>query len=289
MAETLEAPSQEQAPTQESQAPDPYALDEQTLSGLAPEARVAFDGAVKTWRTKAEEQAKAAAQKAAEETASKYKDYDEQKKYGDALRQMAADPRFQQVYQAVYGNQQQQQPQLAAPAEEYALAVQEAAAGNPARLNQIFMRTVQQVAAPTLREFTQLKQERAQDQQIDSLFRAHPDAEELDDVGLFGEGTPTPLELAIHRVVDQQGGTFEQAYTVARQIAQAYEKKYKNAALGMVNGKKESVTESASRQTKDSNTVIEVASGEEALRKNIEAEMKGQKVTYVAKQRTFRR
>jgi hypothetical protein len=178
---------------------------------------------------------------------------------------------------------------MAATNEQYALAIQEAAAGDPTKLNAIITRSFQMIAAPTIKEFTQLKQEQAQDRELDALFRMYPDAEELDDPKLFGEGNPTPLELAVHRVVDQQGGTFEQAYKVARQMASALESKYKNQALGMVNGKKQSVTEKTSVQSKETDNIVEVGSGEEALRKNVEASMRGQKVTYVAKQRTFRR
>lgn len=289
MEQTLEQPIVEEsvtAPVQE----DPYAIDESQLAMLAPEARQAFDNVSKQWREKAEGYAKTRAEKAAEETSARYKDYDEHKKYSEALKQLTGDPRFQQWYQAVSAQpQQQQQQMMVARPEEYALAIQEAAAGDPTKFNQLIMRSFQQIAAPTIREFTQLKQEQAQDRELDTLFRAHPDASELDDTSLFGEGNPTPLELAVHRVVDQQGGTFEQAYAVARQIASAYEKKYKDKALGLVDGKKQSVTEQTSQQSKETDNIVEVGSAEEALRKNVEATMRGQKVTYVAKSRTFQR
>jgi hypothetical protein len=281
------AVKEETAPTS-----DPFAMDESQLSALAPEARVAFDNVAKAWRSKAEEYTKSAAQKAMEETASKYRDYDENKQYANALRQLTSDPRFVQWYQSIQSQglqQQQQQAMQVATAEDYALAVQEAAAGNPQRMQQIRMREFQALAAPALKEFNEMKVQQQQDREIDKLFKMHPDAEELDALGRTQDGEPSLLEWAVYDIVDKKGGTYEQAYQHAKRIADAMSKKSKDAALGLVNGKKQSVTEQVSQQSKETDNVIEVASGEEALRKNIEATMKGQKVTFYAKPRLARK
>ena len=78
MDQVLEAPPVEEISATPSETPpanDPFSLDESSLASLAPEARVAFDNAVKTWRTKADEFAKSSSQKAVEEATSKFKDY----------------------------------------------------------------------------------------------------------------------------------------------------------------------------------------------------------------------
>jgi len=292
MEQTLETPQEQtlEAPIQESTpSADPFAIDEQELSTLAPEARVAFDNVTKKWRSKVDEYSQSAAQKAAEEASSRYKDYDEQKKYADALRQLTQDPRFVQWYQQVsQQGSQTQVPQVASP-EEWAQAVQEAASGNSTRMQAIIGRQFQIMAAPTMRQFQELQMQTQQDREIDTLFKAHPDAEELDELGRETENDPSLLEWAIYDVVDKKGGTFEQAYLQARRIADQINKKSKDAALGLVNGKKQSVTEKTSQQSKESDNIIEVASANEALRKNVEASMKGQKVTYVAKNRVLGR
>src|ERR1700679_1875141 len=109
MEQTLEQPTAPQ-PTQGQD--DPFAIDEAQLSTLAPEARQAFDTVAKSWREKAEGYAKTRAEKAAEETSAKYKDYDEQKKYAQSLRELASDPQFQQWYQQREQMRQNQQPQV---------------------------------------------------------------------------------------------------------------------------------------------------------------------------------
>lgn len=283
--QTLEAPQEtENKPTQEA---DPFALDETTLSSLPPESRVAFDSAVKQWRSKAEEHYKGVSQKAVEEATSKFKDYEDQKKHADALRQLAVDPRFVQWYQWIQGQQtqHQQNPQVASP-EEWAQAIQEAASGNNQRLIGIQQRQFQAWAAPTIKEFNELKEQQMQDRERDGLFSRHPDAEELDRTD--GD-KPSLLEMAVYQVVDKNHGTWEQAYEYARSIADTYKTDAKKAALGMVNDKKNGVTEKTPQQSKETDNIIEVGSGEEALRKNIEASMKGQKVTYVAKSRLARK
>lgn len=293
MEQTLEADQQTQTQTQDqgqdqSQGSnDPFSVDEGTLASLAPEARVAFDAAVKQWRTKADEHYRGVSQKAVDEATSKFKDYDEQKQYANALRQLTSDPRFVQWYQLMQGQQQQQQqPQQVGSPEEWAQAVQEAAAGQNQRLIALQQRQFQAWAAPTIREFNDLKEQQSQDRERDSLFTRHPDAEELDRT----EGSkPSLLEMAVYQVVDKNRGTWEQAYEYARSIADGYKKQAKDAALGLVTDKKNGVTEKGPQQLKETDNIIEVGSGEEALRKNIEASMRGQKVTYVAKSRLARK
>lgn len=286
MSDTLEADVTPQIEAPAALA-DPFSIDENALTSLAPEARTAFDSVVKTWRSKVDDYVKTASQKAAEEASAPYKDYEEQKKYATALRSLTADPRFVHWYQSIQGTPQgqPQQPPVAS-AEEYALAVQEAAAGNSEKLDAIIARKFSAMAAPTLREFESLKMQRAQDAERDSLFSRHADAQELD--RQKGD-EPSLLEMAVYHVVDRQGGTWEQAYQYARSIADAYKTEAKNAALGLVKDKKDSVTSAGQTQTKDTDNVIEVASAEEALRKTIEASMRGQKVTYVAKPRLSRK
>lgn len=287
MEQTIEQPTQTQEPpAQTTSAPDPYALDETQLSTLAPEARVAFDGVTKAWREKAE----AARTSAVQEATAKYKDYDEQKKFADALRQLSTQPWFVQAYnqsqqQQQLQQQQQQQNSIATP-EMWAQAVQEMAAGNPAFWNSLQQKQFMANAAPFIKDFQQMKTEQAQDRARDALFSAHPDADELD----IQEGdAPSLLEMAVYQVVDKQGGTWEQAYQYARSIADGYKKNAKDAALGLVNGKKASVTEQTSQQSRETENVVEVASAEEALRKNVEAAMRKQNVTYVAKNKVLRR
>lgn len=269
---------------------DPFSIDEGTLAQLTPEARVAFDSATKSWREKADSYAKTYSQKELEKVQSKYKDYDEKSQHSEALNRLVSDPRFAQWYQQTYQQQQQQQQQSArvASPEEWAQAISEAAGGNEQKLQGIIARQFQMMASPTIRQFQEQQQTIVQDRELDSLFRRHPDADELDDPKIWGEGK-TPLELAIHQVVDREGKTFEEAYQVARSMVDAANSRARNAAHGIVDAKKNSVTEAASKTSKETDTVIEVASAEEALRKNVEAAMRKQNVTYVAKSRLSRR
>lgn len=287
----MEVETVEQAPETQEQAPapqDPFAVDESVLSTLTPEARVAYDTTVKSWREKADAHYKTEAEKRVAEVQSKYKDYDEKAKYAEALQQLASDPRFAQWYQATFQQPQQpQMPQVASP-EDWAVALAEASSGSPQKMQMLLGRQFQAMAAPTIRQFQEQQTSLQQDRELDSLFRRHPDADELDDPKIWGEGK-TPLELAIHQVVDREGKSFEEAYQVARQMVDAANTRAKNAALGMVNEKKESVTEAASKTSKETENIIEVASAEEALRKNVEAAMKKQNVTYVAKPKVLRR
>ena len=283
--ETVAQP--EAAPTETSQTEtattatevtpsDPFAVDESQFVSLTPEQRAALDPVLNKWK----ETAKSYAQKEREAEGKKYTDH---VKKAAALEKLVADPRFVKWYQETNNPQQPASPKSVASAEEWAQAYQALSAGDPAPLEALQTKLVMSVGGPQLQATQQQMHMLRMENEMAKLFANHADAKDLDQIGREDNPeAPSLLQLAAQSVMDKQGGTWEQAYALAKQVALAMENKGKRAAMGLVTEKKGSVTEKPSTNTKEEG-VQYVDTMEEAMAANIEAAMDGRKVQYRVK------
>ena len=122
------------------------------------------------------------------------------------------------------------------------------------------------------------ERERDMSMELDNVFKAHPDATELDNIKIGdAPDSPSLFEMALFFVHDRNKQPMEAAYQAAKAIHMNIMSTAKKTAMGMVQNKKDSVTESAPTSTKDE-SVIYVDSPDQVLRAQIKANMAGQKV-----------
>lgn len=274
-----------QAQQQAQAGADPFQVDEAVLATLSPEQRQTFDPLIGSWKSKAQEQIKSQV----ESERRKYDGYDTYKQKAAALEQLANDPRFQQFWRQVTQPQtQQQQNKMVANPEEWNSALQELAAGTPDKWVELNQKQMMAWAQPVAQNLVQAQQQIQGQMELQGLFKRHPDAEELDDIGREKTDDPSLLQWAIYNIVDKNKGTLEDAYKYARRMADSFSKKSKQEALGMVEEKKKSVTEGAPKTSKDAKTVIELGDSRQALRESIKAAMSGRNVTYTSKMRVLK-
>lgn len=281
--ETIDAPA-DAAPENvepEGAAPapeaDPFAVDETQFVSLSPEQRAALDPVLNKWK----ESAKTYAQK---EREAEGKKFDSHVKKAQALEKLISDPRFVKWYQETNNPQPTAAtPKSVASAEEWASAYQALSNGDPLPLEQLQSKLVLSVGGPQLQRQQQEMNMIRAESEMTKLFATHADAKELDSIGRESDpAAPSLLELCLAQVKDRQGGTMEQAYALAKSVAQSMENKGKRAAMGMVAEKKGSVTEKPSASSKEQGVVF-VDTMEEAMTANIEAAMDGRKVKYQVK------
>lgn len=280
MAEVIvDAPAEVEAPAQDLPAPetggaDPFAVDENSFASLSPEQRAALDPVLDTWK----KSAKAALDK---EKAT----YEPHVKKAQALESLTRDPRFVKWYHEINSPAQDPAQKAAAPAqvasaEEWANAVQEMANGDPTKFNNLQIKQLTQFAGPHIERLEQQQNIIRQQTEMNQLISNHPDVRDLDTIGREDDPTaPSLLELCLRVVKEQNRGTMEQAYQMAKKVAQSMENKGKRAAMGMVQEKKGSVTEKPATNSKEEGVIL-VDTMEEAMTKNIEAAMDGRKVKY---------
>lgn len=255
---------------------DPFAVDESQFVSLSPEQRAALDPVLNKFR----ETAKTYARSEREAEGKKYKDHVTK---AQALEKLVSDPRFVKWYQETNNPQTVATPQSVASAEEWAQAYQSLSAGDPMPLEKLQTKLVMSVGGPEIQrtrsEMNMLRQENA----LNKLFAGHSDAKDLDQIGREEDpNAPSLLQLCAQSVMDRQGGTWEQAYALAKQVALSMENKGKRAAMGLVTEKKGSVTEKPSTNSREEG-VQYVDTMDEAMSRNIEAQMDGRKVVYRVK------
>jgi hypothetical protein len=275
----------EAAPTEtapETAAPvdnaDPFAVDESQFVSLTPEQRAALDPVMAKWK----ESAKSYAQK---ERESEGKKYTEHVKKAQALEKLVADPRFVKWYQETNNPQTTAAPQSIASAEEWAQAYQSLSAGDPMPFEKLQTKLVMSVGGPQLQQTQQQMRILQSENEMNKLWVLHPDAKDLDTIGREDNPeAPSLLQLAAQSNVNPQTGmvNWEAAYTLASSVAKAMENKGKRDAMGIVTGKQNSTTEKPSVNTREEG-VQYVDTMDEAMSKNIEAQMDGRKVVYRVK------
>lgn len=257
---------------------DPFAVDESQFVSLTPEQRAALDPVMTKWK----ESAKSYAQKEREAEGKKYADH---VKKAAALENLIADPRFVKWYQETNNPQTQTAPASVASAEEWAQAYQSLSNGDPMPLEKLQTKLVMSVGGPQLQATQRQMQVLQSENEMNKLWVLHPDAKDLDTIGREeNPEAPSLLQLAAQSNVNPRTGmvNWEAAYTLASSVAKAMENKGKRAAMGIVSGKQNSTTEKPSVNTKEEG-VQYVDTMDEAMSKNIEAQMDGRKVVYRVK------
>lgn len=252
---------------------DPFVVDEARLSTFAPEQRAVLD----EWKRKASETIETRGRT----TEEKYKSHVEK---ASALDKLTQHPEFQKWWQS----QQKVAPGQATPssapadvatADEWSAAVIDASNGQPQKLQALNMKMWAQQAQPIVQQLQQKQQMLETTLEMKNLFDRHPDAKDLDAIGRNGQDvsdkTPSLLEIAMYYTVDQNRGSVEDGYALARRWADSLGNSAKQQALGLLQGKKDAVTAGPSTQ-KANSTVVEVDSFEELTRKNMEALLSGQ-------------
>ncbi len=279
---TVAQPDVETAPTDvqntetTTQDNDPFAVDESQFVSLSPEQRAALDPVL----TKFKETAKTYAQREREAEGKKYKDHVTK---AEALEKLVADPQFVEWYQKRTNPQATATPQSVASAEEWAQAYQSLSAGDPMPLEKLQTKLVMAVGGPQLQATQQQMQMLRAENEMNKLWATHPDAKDLDAIGREDDpNAPSLLQLAAQASMSNQGVNWEKAYTLAKQVALSMENKGKRTAMGLVSEKKNSTTEKPSVNTRDEG-IQYVDTLDEAMSKNIEAQMDGRKVVYRVK------
>jgi hypothetical protein len=269
----------ETGPAAASAATDPLALDEAQLASFSPEQRVVVEG----WKKRASDEI----QRTSKTVEEKYKPHVEK---SGALDRLVKAPEFQQWWagqqqRAAQGQTPQQQQQIAqtkpqdfATPEEWAQAVLEASGGQPAKLQGIQQKMWTEMATPIVKQLQEKQALLETTMEMKSLFERHPDAKDLDLIGRAGadDRSPSLLEIAMYYAVDQQKKSVEEGYKLAKTWADALGSRAKQAAMGMIQEKKETVTAGPST-SQVNQTVSEVGSMDELIRKNLEALASGQK------------
>lgn len=263
---------------------DPFALDENSLASLSPEQRAGLDPIIDSWRKRAGEEI----QKRESSVTDKYKPFEEKAQALDKLTNYAPFVQWWQVQQksATAGAPQAQQaaiqqtkPNDFATQQEWQEAIWEASQGDAAKLQGIQSRMMSAWATPVVEQLTQRQQVIETQLEVKDLFERHPDAKELDAIGLdpkTREGTSL-LEMALDWA-ERNHKPLEDGYALAKRWADNLRVGAKQEAMGLVNQKKQEVTAGPSSSSA-SKSVVEVADSEELLKRSLEAEMNGNKDT----------
>lgn len=283
------APETASAPAPEPQTPAEekfYEVDESSLASLPPEVRKSV---VDPLLTKVNTQFKERITKE-RESASQLKPK------AEALEKLVNDPKFQKWYYEQQNPppppQAPGQPKPAIDPAEWGVAYERAAQGDMTALNALQEKQldllVKQKYAPIIEHVQTKTKELEMTMELNDLFSNHEDAKELDSIRVdpANPKSPSLLEMALHYVSDKGGRSFEDAYQAAKKMADQLKAQAKQAALGLVQDKKNSVTEVPARTTTQDEQVVEVATPQEALRNQIMASLRGSNVTYRVRART---
>lgn len=260
---------------------DPYALDETSLISLSPEQRASLDPILEGWKKKAIEREETA-KKSVEET---YKPHREK---AEALDNLVKHPQFQQWWQSqqqqmMQGqNAQTQQavsqskPQDFATPEEWSQAVIDASNNDPTKLQAIQARMFSTMATPFVQRINQQQREIATKMEMKELMETHPDYKELDQIGLDDKGQGVSLLEHCLNLAEAQGRPLEEGYQQAVRWASSMKAKAQAQAMGIVQGKKDSITSGPSTSTNSGN-VIYVTSEDEKIRRFMDDQLMGVK------------
>ena len=288
--QTPAAPAPEAPAAPAPEPSDDFKVDEAQLAALPPEIRQSVvDPLIDKFKGYTVERLKKEQDKVS-------KKYETEVQKARALERLVDNPAFQRWYL------EQQKGPSAAPApagapkpavsnEEWAAAYEKAAQGDLNPLNSLQEKQldslVMQKYAPVIQQVQAKTKELELTMEMDALFKAHPDAEELDSIRVNPEDPKSPslLEMALHYVSDKGGKPFEEAYNAARQMADQMNASAKSAAMGMVKGKKEAVTETPEHNQVREEDVVYVDTPGEALRQQLQASLKGQNITYRVRSR----
>lgn len=278
MEQQVQDPPIVETPAATAAPSDPFTLDEAKFASLTPEQRAALDPVFEEWKTKA----KTEMEKSSKTYEEKYKPHMEK---AQALDQLVKDPRFVQwwnnVANAAAGPQGAAgaQPADFATPEEWQQAVGEAYSGDPKKMKDIQARMFSVMATPVVQELRKNQEElkKGQEefrtmQEMKDLFDRYPDAKDLDTIGRNaadpGDKSLSLLEMCLNWA-DENNKPMAEGYQMAKRWADGLRVGAQQEAMGLVQGKKESVTSGPSTN-KAGVPVVEVADADELMQKNME-------------------
>ncbi len=282
VAEPQVSPSAPVEPAAPAAPQDPFALDEAALQSLTPEQRAGLDPIINKWRDTAKQEITRR-----ETEIEKYRPYEEK---AQALEKLTNYAPFVQWWQAQQhaaqqgaNSQQQQQiqgaqPQQFATPQEWQEAVLEASNGDAAKLQAIQARMMTQWAAPYVQKIQSDQQALRTELELKNMFEVHPDAKELDRIGLDPKGNGVSLLEQGLDWAERNGKTLEEGYRLAQQWYSSMKLSAQQQAMGIVTEKKGSVTAGPSTQT-GGKAVVEVGSMDELIAKSMDAQLRGDKDT----------
>lgn len=253
-------------------ASDPFSVDDAKLASFSPEQRATLTPVFDEWKARA----KSEIEKTGKTYEEKYRPTEEKAR---ALEALVKDQRFVQWWHGLQqaaaqsnpqnqGMIQQTQPQDIASAEEWQSAIAEAYSGDPTKMKQIQARMFSVMATPVIQQLRDGQAELRTTMEMKNLFEAHPDAKNLDKIGYSAtdQDSPSLLETALN-LADQKGRSLEWGYQLAKRWADAMTVNAKQEAMGLVQGKKDSVISGPSTNRSNAAPVIEVNDVDEMMQK----------------------
>lgn len=266
-----QAPAAE--PVQVPASQDPFSLDENALASLSPEQRASLDPIFSTWKQKAMDEIS----KRESSVSERYKPLEEKATALDKLTKYGPFVQWWQEQQKAQASPTQSTgnvPQIATP-EEWQGAIYDASQGDGSRLQALQAKLLSQWATPVVQQL-QAKQQRIDTQmELRDLFESHPDAKDLDAIGLdpkTKEGTSI-LEMALDWA-ERNGNSLEDGYFLAKKWADNFTVGAQQKAMGMLQSKKSNITEGQTTNKTGTN-LIEVENQDELMRRSMEAQLSG--------------
>jgi hypothetical protein len=253
---------------------DPFSLDENSLASLSPEQRASLDPIFSTWKQKAMEEIS----KRESSVSDKFKPYQEKATALDKLTKYAPFVQWWNEQQKAQSSPTQSTgdtPQIATP-EEWQSAIYDASQGDGGKLQALQSKLLSQWATPVVQELRARQQKIDTQIELKDLFESHPDAKELDRIGLdpkTGEGTSI-LEMALEWA-ERNHRPMEDGYSMAKKWADNFTVGAQQKAMGMIQDKRGSVTEGQTTNKTNVN-LIEVENQDELMRRSMEAQLSGQ-------------
>ena len=292
MEDTQVAEPQVQEPAAvlpEQQPADPFALDEGSLVSLSPEQRASLDPIIDGWKKKA-------AEEISKRESSAEEKYQPIRDKATALEKLTQYQPFVQWWNSQQNAAAQQNPgqqaaiQQTKPTDfatnqEWQEALYEAAQGDSTKLGQLQQRAMSAWATPFVQQMTQKQQYLETQFEMNDLFARHPDAKQLDEIGIdprTKEGVSL-LEMGLDWA-NKKGKPLEEGYALAKRWADQMSVSSQKTAMGLVQGKKQDVTAGNSTSSATSSNIVEVNNADELLKKSLEAQLSGNKeVRFVIK------
>lgn len=272
----VETPPPAAPPTPEVQAPapDPLGWDDSVLGKLPPEHKSLIEPVISSYRQKVKEELEKR-----ESEIGKYKSYSDKAVALDKLTQYAPFVQWWNEQQKKSSAPQGQPDQAASIASqtEWQEAIYEASQGDGRKMQEIQAKLLTSMAAPIISDLQKKQQSLDTKIEMRNLFEAHPDAKELDQIGIdpkTKEGMSI-LEMGLDWA-ERNGKPLEEGYKLARRWADSMSVSAQQKAMGMVTDKKQGVVSGPSTSS-GGGTVVEVGSVDELLRRTMDDELSGVK------------
>lgn len=260
-------------------AVDPFSLDESRFASLSPEQRAALDPVLDDFRTKA----KAEVEKTRASVEQDYKPYKEKAESLDRLTNWGPFKQFWQQTQAQLAQGQtpqmqqainQAKPQDFATPDEWSQAVLEASQGDPARIQSIQQRAFVAMATPHIQKIQSDQKQLNTKLEMKELMENHSDYRELDKIGLNEKNEGTSLLEHCLTWAQNNGRPLEEGYGMAKRWSDSMKAGATAQAMGIVQGKKDSILSGNSTASGNS-TVVAVESIDEAMKRSMNDQLAG--------------